>query len=91
MLMDGHDTGKGDLRKLVDSMMMSWVDAKEGIKITRVGHCLSPWGPTATRPTLQHRRSGGERFREGSNFQQVRRITAALHGAIAKVVCCGFW
>jgi hypothetical protein len=59
MLMDGHDTGKGDLRKLVDSMMMSWVDAKEGIKITRVGHCLSPWGPTATRPTLQHRRSGG--------------------------------
>jgi hypothetical protein len=45
MLMDGHDTGKGDLRKLVDSMMMSWVEGKEGIKITPGGaHWLSPWG-----------------------------------------------
>jgi hypothetical protein len=50
MLMDGHDTGKGD-RKLVDSMMMSW--AEQGIKITPGGaHWLSPWGRIATRPTL---------------------------------------
>jgi hypothetical protein len=45
LLMDGHDTQKGDLRKLVDSMMMSWINAEQGVKITPGGaHWLSPWG-----------------------------------------------
>jgi hypothetical protein len=77
--MDGHPGGITP-RKLVDSMMMSWIDANRCENHAWWTHWLSPWGLNryaansagiavlAARAVLK-----------SGHFQQVRRITAALY------------
>jgi hypothetical protein len=64
--MDGHPGGY--LRKLVDSMMMSWIDAT-GVKITPGGALAVALGAESLRGQLcRHRRSGGAGSPEKRTF-----------------------